>query len=52
VSALGDYDYTWFDFQPDGALVPHEPRDEYPEVRNYLAAPREKLQEIAAWIQK
>jgi FkbM family methyltransferase len=51
VSALGDYDYKWFDFRPDGALVPHEPRDEYPEVRNYLAAPREKLQEIAAWIQ-
>ncbi len=51
VSALGAYDYAWFDFRPDGALIPHEPRDEYPEVRNYLAAPREKLQEIAAWIQ-
>ena len=51
VSALGDHDYTWFDFQPGGTLVPHEPRDEYPEVRNYLAAPREKLQEIAGWIQ-
>ncbi len=42
VSLLRTYDYEWFDILPDGGLLPHRLRNEYPEVRNYLAVPREK----------
>jgi hypothetical protein len=42
ISQLRTYDYEWFDILPDGSLAPHPPRMEYPEVRNYLAVPREK----------
>ncbi len=42
VTRLQAYDYQWFDIRPDGSLVGHRVRDEYPEVRNYLAVPREK----------
>jgi FkbM family methyltransferase len=40
--ALQRHDYAWFDFRPDGTLGAHEIRDRYPEVRNYLAVPRER----------
>jgi len=36
------YDYSWFEFRSDGSIVPHQTRDQYPEVRNYLAVPRER----------
>jgi FkbM family methyltransferase len=39
---LQKYDYEWFDILPDGSVLPHRIREEYPEVRNYLAVPREK----------
>jgi FkbM family methyltransferase len=39
---LQKYDYEWFDILPDGSVLPHRFREEYPEVRNYLAVPREK----------
>jgi FkbM family methyltransferase len=42
ISLLRTYDYEWFDILSDGSLTPHLPRMEYPEVRNYLAVPREK----------
>lgn len=42
VTALLRHDYAWFDFRPDGSLTPHQRQDCYPEVRNYLAVPREK----------
>jgi FkbM family methyltransferase len=42
ISRLRAYDYEWFDILPDGSLVPHHRKEEYPEVRNYLAVPREK----------
>jgi len=35
--------YQWFDFCPAGTLAPHTQRTDYPEVRNYLAVPREKI---------
>ena len=45
----GSLDYQWFDFCEDGALPVHVKRDEYQEVRNYLAVPREKLPQISSW---
>ena len=41
--------YQWFDFRDDGGLERHAPRDTYPEVRNYLAVPQEKLELIERW---
>jgi FkbM family methyltransferase len=35
--------YLWFECRADGTLVPHEIRDSYPDVKNYLAVPQEKL---------
>ena len=42
MSLLQTYDYEWFDILSDGSTARHCPREEYPEVRNYLAVPREK----------
>ena len=39
---LRTYDYEWFDILADGSPRPHHPKQEYVEVRNYLAVPREK----------
>jgi len=41
MSLLRTYDYDWFDILSDGKLVSHSPRREYPEVRNYVAIPRD-----------
>ena len=42
---LGTYEYEWFDISADGTLRPHHRKEEYPEVKNYLAVPegRRKL---------
>jgi len=50
VSHLEGYNYRWFDFQPNGMLSSHEARYAYPEVRNYLAVPAEKVSTITEWI--
>jgi len=42
-------DYQWFDFREDGTLAVHAERDEYSDVRNYLAVPREKIPQIESW---
>ena len=42
VNHLRTYDYEWFDILHDGSVRPHSQRDQYPEVRNYLAVPQEK----------
>ena len=52
VTALSRHDYAWFDFQPDGTLIPHEVQDCYPDVRNYLAVPREKCAAAVEWISR
>lgn len=44
--------YAWFDFHEDGSLSPHQLRETYPEVRNYLAVPSEKIDRIASWIRQ
>jgi FkbM family methyltransferase len=51
VESLNSLDYQWFDFCENGSLAVHAERDEYPEVRNYLAVPREKLPQIESWLQ-
>lgn len=43
ISLLAGAGYEWFECAADGTLIPHEIRDEYPEVRNYVGVPREKL---------
>ncbi len=35
-------DFRLFEIQLDGSIVPHEVKDHYPEVRNYLAVPKER----------
>jgi FkbM family methyltransferase len=49
VSYLRERGYYWFDFRDDGTIYPHAQRDEYPEIRNYLAVPREKLALVERW---
>jgi FkbM family methyltransferase len=39
---LREYDYEWFDILGDGSPRPHQPKEEYTIVKNYLAVPREK----------
>jgi FkbM family methyltransferase len=47
VERLHTYDYGWFEILPDGSLLPHHPRNEYPEeVRNFLAVPHEKQKDL------
>ena len=47
VERLRAYEYEWFEILPDGSLLPHHPRNEYPEeVRNFLAVPREKQEDL------
>jgi FkbM family methyltransferase len=46
VSHLQTYSYQWFDILPDGNLLPHRSTDQYPDVRNYLAVPEEKLDRV------
>jgi FkbM family methyltransferase len=48
MSTLRGYDYEWFDILSDGSAVLHQPKKDYPEVRNYLAVPREKCALIQA----
>ena len=49
INSLREEDYVWFDFHDDGTISPHEIRGEYPEIRNYLAIPREKLPLVSRW---
>jgi FkbM family methyltransferase len=36
------HDFRLFEIQLDGCIVPHEIKDHYPDVRNYLAVPEER----------
>jgi len=36
------YDFRLFESQLDGSIIPHEIKDRYPDVRNYLAVPEER----------
>ncbi|HTV60782.1 MAG TPA: FkbM family methyltransferase [Verrucomicrobiae bacterium] len=50
VETLSRHDFAWLEFRPGGGLLPHKIQDEYPEVRNFLAVPREKLPAISEQI--
>jgi FkbM family methyltransferase len=43
ISLLAGAGYLWFACAADGTLHPHEICEEYPEVKNYVAVPREKF---------
>ena len=49
IAALARYDFAWFEFNSDGTVIPHQLKTHYPEVKNYLAVPREKCKPGAAW---
>jgi FkbM family methyltransferase len=49
VDCLRAEGYEWFNFRSDGRLEAHPLRGSYPEIRNYLAVPREKLFQIDPW---
>jgi FkbM family methyltransferase len=49
VDHISQHNYEWFDFRDDGSLSPHRRKTEYPDPRNYLAVPREKLALVARW---
>jgi FkbM family methyltransferase len=46
---LREFDYQWFEFRDGGTLTAHVEREHYPEIRNYLAVPQEKLSLIEPW---
>lgn len=50
VTRLEKCDYEWFEFRRDGTLLPHQRREAYLEVRNYLAVPRERRSVIEEWV--
>ena len=39
---LRRFDFEWFDICSDGSLMAHQIRDHYPDIRNYVAVPKEK----------
>jgi len=43
VKALEAYGYQWFETLADGRLVRHRNRGEYPDTKNYVAVPSEKI---------
>jgi FkbM family methyltransferase len=48
ISLLQNCDYRWFDILPDGRLLPHHPKQAYPDGGNYLAVPLEKQDRISS----
>jgi hypothetical protein len=49
IGCLCEENYVWFDFHDDGGISPHQRVSEYPEIRNDLAVPREKLPLVSRW---
>jgi hypothetical protein len=43
ILTLQSFNFNWFDIRSDGSVVPHEIREHYPEIRNYVAVPKEKM---------
>ena len=39
---LQNYGFNWFEIRLDGSIVPRQIKDHYPEIRNYVAVPKEK----------
>jgi FkbM family methyltransferase len=49
IQALRDYNYDWFDFNFNGSIEGHGEQQTYPRVKNYLAIPRERREEVMRW---
>ena len=47
VANLSSYDYQWFDIDGDGALSEHVIRSAYPDIRNFLAVPEERVETLS-----
>jgi FkbM family methyltransferase len=39
---LQSLDFNWFEIRLDGSIVPHAIKEHYPDIRNYVAMPKEK----------
>jgi FkbM family methyltransferase len=39
---LQSFGFNWFEIRLDGSIVPHQVKDHYTEIRNYVAVPKEK----------
>jgi FkbM family methyltransferase len=50
VAGLGEFGYRWFDLLAEGKLCAHETKHDYPEIRNYLAVPAEKVCQLGEMI--
>jgi len=46
ISYLSATGYQWFECAADGTLIPHEIREAYPIVKNFVAVPKEKLSRV------
>ena len=44
VTKLSSYEYQWFDIDGEGGLTEHVNQNEYPDIRNYLAVPAERVE--------
>ena len=42
ISMLQKFDFNWFEIRLDGSITPHEIKEQYPDIRNYVAIPKEK----------
>jgi FkbM family methyltransferase len=45
IQMLESFDFAWFDIRSNGSIVPHKIREHYPEIRNYVAVPKEKMRD-------
>src|SRR5579862_191031 len=45
IQMLESLDFAWFDIRSNGSIVPHKIREHYPEIRNYVAVPKEKMRD-------
>ena len=45
IQMLESIDFAWFDIRSNGSIVPHKIREHYPEIRNYVAVPKEKMRD-------
>jgi len=52
IARLKEEGYEWFDFRPEGSIERHREQETYPEIRNYLAVPREKQNEVESWLRR
>jgi FkbM family methyltransferase len=39
---LQSFDFNLFEIRSDGSIILHETKDHYPDIRNYVAVPKEK----------